>query len=104
LPELLERGVGIVLDETSEPLQAVVIEGGIDPTAVGPWFGRAGLASELEQSGDGRDVDGEPDGESPPGALVVVDGGQDALAEIVRQGLHGSPLERLALKRCATRE
>ena len=47
--------------------------------------------SELEQSGHGRGVDVEAGGDLPSGALAVVDGVEDAFAEVVRQGLDESP-------------
>ena len=79
------------IDESPEPLQGVSIEGGRGPAAMGPGLEGAGLASELEQSSDGGDIDGESGGELPPGAFAVVDGVEDAFAEIVRQGLRESP-------------
>jgi len=86
-----ERGVGGLLDEFAEPLQGLVVEGRLDPATVGPGLEGAGLTAELEQLGNGRGVDGEPGGEFPSRALAFVDGIEDTLAEIIRQGLHESP-------------
>jgi hypothetical protein len=102
LLQSLEGRVGPLRDEASESLQPLVVEGGGLAAAVRPGLERAGPAAELEQSGDGRDVDAEPGGDLPAGALVVVDGGEDALSEIIRQGFHRSPpLEDLTSKSCA---
>src|SRR6185437_7272692 len=86
LAERLERGVGRLLNKATEPLQGVAIEGGGDAAGVGPGPIGAGLAAESEQFGDGRRVNFEPYCELPPGTLFVVNGVEDTLTEIIRQG------------------
>jgi hypothetical protein len=81
---IAEGRVGILLDETPESLEGLGIEDGWLPSGVGPGLDRAGLATELEQSSDTRDVDGEPSGDLAARSLMVVDGGEDSLAKIVR--------------------
>jgi hypothetical protein len=71
-------------DEVPKSFQGVAIERGGLAAAVGPWFDRTGLPAELEQSRDTRDIDGEPLRDLAERALVVVNGGEDALAEVVR--------------------
>lgn len=45
---------------------------GAAPGAMGPGPGRADLASQLQQSSEGRGIDGEPGGRLSPAALAVV--------------------------------
>ncbi len=96
---------GVSCDEAPESLQGVLVEGGDDPAAVGPGLGRAGPASELEQSGDGRDVDGEPCGELPPGTLTVIDGVEDAARRRSSsdRGFMSHLLSKTSVKSCAKR-
>jgi hypothetical protein len=103
LPELFERGIGSLLDEFSQALQTVLIEGGLDASGVGPGVEGSGLATELEQSGDGREIDGETCRELTARAFAAIDGVEDALAKIVRRGLQDSPPVDLASKPCAER-
>ena len=50
-------------DEVPEAFEAVGIEDGGLAAAVRPRFDRISLTAELEQSGDGRDIDAEPFGD-----------------------------------------
>ena len=81
----------MLLDERAESLQAALIECGDLATTLWPGFDGAGRAAELEQPGDGRDVDREAMRELASRSLAVVDGGDDPLSEIVGKGSHGSP-------------
>jgi hypothetical protein len=100
----LEGGIGGLPDELPQAIQALLIEGRSLAAAVWPGSEGAGPAAELEEPGDGRGIDAEADGELAAGAFAATDGGQDAFAEVVRQGLYESPpVLHPALKSCATR-
>jgi hypothetical protein len=71
---------------------------------MGPGLRRSGLATQLKESGDGRDIDGESGGELTARAFAAINGGQDAFPEIIRQGFHESPqFNDLSSKWCAKR-
>src|SRR5262249_58222638 len=92
LTQLFEGGIGMLLDETAESFQVVPIECGIaGPPPVQPRFEGAGPAAELEQPGDGRDVDGEATRDLASRSLVVVDGGEDSLSEVAGKRSNRSP-------------
>ena len=67
-----------------------MIEGRLGPAGVRPGVDCPALASALEQSGDGGDIDSESCGELPTRAFAAIDCVEDALAEIVGQRFYGS--------------
>jgi hypothetical protein len=83
LAQFSEGGIGVLLDETAESLQGGLIECGAPVPAAGPWFEGVRPAAELEQSGDGRDIDAEAMRDLASRSLVAVDGGDDPFSEIV---------------------
>jgi hypothetical protein len=104
VPELGQRGLRILADESPEPLQLGGIERRRPTTTVRSGSGRTGKTPFLQQPGDGRDVDGEPPGEFASRAFLVVHGIKDALPEVVGQGPHDqTPFGVRSYNPCANR-
>jgi hypothetical protein len=82
LTHLPEGRVGSLLDQDAEPSQVVAVERGLLAAAMRSRGERTGLATELKPSGDVRDIDLEPAGDVPAGALAIVDGCDDPLPEV----------------------
>src|SRR5262249_18781307 len=88
---LLERGVGLLGDELTEPLEVLRREHGRIPPAVGPRFDRAAAAVQLQQPGDESDADQEPFSDLANGPFATLNRIDDALSEILGVGSHRSP-------------
>jgi hypothetical protein len=80
--QLLKRGVGLLPHQLAETFLAGVVQRRRMSPAVGPGFQRSALAAELQQAGDKGRTDAEASGDLPLRALLVIDGGGDALTEV----------------------
>jgi hypothetical protein len=83
LAQLSEGGIGVLLDEMAKSSQGGLIECGALVPAAGPWLEGVRLAAELEQSGDGGDVNAEAMRDLASRSVVAVDGGDDPFSEIM---------------------
>lgn len=81
------RGVGVARKASPAPRRGATRSG----------FPRHAPAAELEQSGAEGQADAEAGGGLPLGALVVIDGGSNPLAEVHRVRSHGTPPRKLLL-------
>src|SRR5206468_10434959 len=69
LGQLLQGGIGLLLEPLPQALLAGLVQGRAVSTAVGPWGQRAGLASQSQQPGDERDADTEAASQLSQGPL-----------------------------------
>ena len=92
LPELFQRGVGLLADQFVEPLLVARPQGRGRGAAVRLGVQRPGGATPPEQAGDEREADAERRGDLALGALAVIDGRRDPFPKVDRIGAHGSSL------------
>jgi len=101
--ERFQGGIEGFLDELAEPIRGIPVERRLDPAAAGHGLERSALTPELGQLRDERSVNRETIGDLLPVALGVVDGVEEALTKIVRQGMTQSPPGESTFKSCVRR-
>src|SRR5262249_29697090 len=90
--ELLQGGIGLLVDQRGEAATVVRAGGGGGAAAVRLGLDRAGVAAALKQSDDEGGADAEPPGDLAEGAFVLVHGVGDALTKVAGVGAHGDLL------------
>src|SRR5205085_648120 len=75
-------------DEDEQMEAALVIDLGGLAAAAGLGSERTGLAPALEQAADPGGADAEQVGDAAAGALALVTGADDPVAEVLRVGVH----------------
>jgi hypothetical protein len=77
---LLQGGVGLLADQSSEASPVVGPQGKRRATPVRLGLQGAGVAATLEEADDEREVDAKPSGDLALGALMMINRGRDPLA------------------------
>src|SRR5512135_1775693 len=88
LPQLLQRGVGLLADQVGEALLVVGPQGRGRAATVGLGGERPGAAPPLEQADDEGGAEAEGPCDLADRTLVMFDRRRDALAEVHRIGAH----------------
>ena len=87
--DLLEGEIGLLSEELTEFLVALLGESRGTPAGMGAWPQGAGFLTEVEIAGDTVDGDAKQGGDDGQGADAAIHGIDNTLAQFNGVGLHG---------------